>query len=288
MRALVLSGGAVKGAYQVGVLKRWMGDQGLDYDIMCGVSVGSLNVAGLALTPFGHPEVAIKFLEDFWLSKVNTAAIYKRWFPFGRLHALWLKSVFNSSPLIDLVKSNMHLEKIASNGRQLAVGAVCLDTGEERYARETEPNFIDWVLASASYPVFLNPIKIEGKWWSDGGIRHVTPLGQAIRMGATEIDVVMCSNFKNTDFDAENASAVPDLVVRMLDLMSAQIIRNDIEQCGLKNELAEINPKYKKVTVRVVMPENDLVKNSLEFDPADVRRMIDLGYHDADLAVNWT
>jgi len=33
MRALVMSGGAVKGAYEAGVLKKWLGEDEIVYDI---------------------------------------------------------------------------------------------------------------------------------------------------------------------------------------------------------------------------------------------------------------
>lgn len=285
MRALVLSGGAAKGAYQIGVLLRWMGEQDVDYDIMCGVSVGALNVAGLSQVPFGHPKVAIEFMHRFWLDKVNTAAIYRRWFPFGRLHALWERSVYDSQPLQDLVRSSFNIVKTQASGRQVAVGATCLDTGENRYARESEPNFVDWVLASSSYPVFLAPISINGQLWSDGGIRCVTPLAQAIHMGADEIDVVMCSNPYARDDWSGSRNAVPGQVIRALDLMSDQIMRYDLQIVGLKNDEVDLTPRYHKVKIRLVQPKQELVANSLEFNPDEIRHMIDHGYQDADTAV---
>lgn len=283
MRALVLSGGGVKGAFQVGVLKRWMGDHKLDYDIICGVSVGALNTAGLAMVPKGNPAEAVAWLEEFWLTRVNTSSIYKRWFPFGRLHSLWLKSVYDSSPLINLVNENLHLDKLTTSGRILSVGAVCLDTGEHRFVRENDPEFQKWVLASASFPVFLKPIEIDGKLWSDGGIKNVTPLGEAIRLGASQIDVIMCTNIaERTMWDSRKKNAIPDQVIRTIDLMSDQIVNNDIELCGLKNELAVIDSRFRRVKVRVVMPDNILTKDPLNFDTGRIKEMIDIGYNAAD------
>lgn len=283
-KALVLSGGGSKGAFQVGVLKRWMGDWGLDYDIMCGVSVGALNVAGLAHTPYGQPQVAVKWLEDFWLSKVTgTDAIYRRWRPFGRLHSLWKKSVYDSSPLIRLVKDHIDMSKVPTNGRKVAVGVVCLDTGEHVFGTEQDPRFADWVLASSSFPVFMTPIEIDGKLYSDGGIVNITPLGQAIRMGADEIDVVICSDpFARGEWGASKKVAVPDQIVRTLSLMSDKVARFDIQEVGLKNDLANINPKYRRIKVRVVIPSRALGIDSLTFDPADTRRLIQQGYEDAE------
>lgn len=284
MRALVLSGGAVKGAYQIGVLKRWMHDEEIDYDIMCGVSVGALNVAGLAHEPKGSPRKSIEWLQKFWKSKVlSTESIHKRWFPFGRLHSLWRKSIYDSSPLKKLVKDGMSLNAIRSNGRKIAVGAVCLDTGEHYFATEDDDNFDDWILASASFPCFYKPVMINDRLWSDGGIVNVTPLGQAIRMGATEIDVIMCSNpWKLTDWKSEKKAAVPDQLIRMFTLMSDQIMKSDIAVAGLRNDLVSVDHRYKKVRIRLVMPENELVSDSLVFDPKTIQSLIELGYKDAD------
>lgn len=284
MRALVLSGGGSKGAFQIGVLKSWMGDQGLDYDIMCGVSVGALNIAGLAHIAKGDPKASIAFLENFWLQHVTgTDAIYKRWFPFGRLHSLWKKSVYNSQPLIKLVKDNIDFSKIAHNGRKLAVGAVCLDTGEHIFGTEQDANFADWILASSSFPVFLTPIEIDGKLYSDGGLIQITPLGQAIRMGADEIDVIICSDpYASDHWTATRKVAVPDQVIRSLTLMSDQIARFDLEQIGMKNDLVDINPKYRYVKVRVVVPSKPLGVDSLTFNLEDTKRLIQQGYDDAN------
>lgn len=284
MKALVLSGGGAKGAYQVGVLKRWMGDHEIDYDIMCGVSVGALNVAGLARIPKGQSRKAIQELENFWLTKITgTKSIHKRWCPFGALHALWLKSVYNSSPLIKLVKESLDLSTVMKNGRKISVGAVCLETGEHRYVDETDPNFSDWILASSSYPVFLKPIEIEGKHWSDGGVVNVTPLGKAIELGATEIDIVICSDpWAKITWDSNRKAAVPDQVIQVLNIMSSQIMKNDIQITGLKNDLSDINPKYKSVKIRVVFPKFELIKNPLEFNPEEIKMMMEQGYKDAD------
>lgn len=283
MKALVLAGGGSKGAFQVGVLKRWMAEEGKDYDIMCGVSVGALNVAGLSQTPKGDPKSAQEWLENFWLTKITgTKSVYKRWFPFGRLHSLWLKSIYDSSPLMKLVKDNMDMSKVSMNGRKLAVGAVCLDTGEHAFGTEQDSNFADWVLGSSSFPVFLTPIEINGKLWSDGGIVNITPLGQAIRMGADEVDVILCSDpWAQDPWTATRKVAVPDIVIRTLELMNDQIAKNDLEEVGLKNDLASINPKYRKVTVRVVMPSTPLPTDALTFDPATIREMMKQGYDDA-------
>lgn len=279
-RALVLSGGGAKGAWQLGVLQKLMGEEGRDYEIMTGVSVGALNVAALGQTPLGSPELAIDWTVNFWLDHVETKNIFTRWFPFGRLHSLWKTSLYDSRPLQKLFKENFNQDLVIASGRQLAVGAVSVNTGEVKYARETDPNFTDFALASSSFPVFLTPMVIDGQMWSDGGIKEVTPLGQAIKMGAEEVDVLITGNpWSKCHWGTQKTRAVPDQIVRVIGMMSNRIMRRDIEVIGLKNDLSE---EYRRVKVRVVMPSAPLVDDSLEFNPDEIRRMLEIGYKDAD------
>ena len=56
-RLLSLSGGGAKGAYAVGVLKGVLenleGDEG-EYDVLSGVSVGSINALGMSMFDYGE------------------------------------------------------------------------------------------------------------------------------------------------------------------------------------------------------------------------------------------
>lgn len=63
MEALVLSGGAAYGAYEVGVLKALSEKQDFDPDIITGTSVGAFNAAILATDP-------IHRLEEIWRTEI--------------------------------------------------------------------------------------------------------------------------------------------------------------------------------------------------------------------------
>ena len=56
-RALVLSGGGAKGSFQIGAMEELIFNRGLDFEILCGVSVGALNASFLAQALFDpiHP-----------------------------------------------------------------------------------------------------------------------------------------------------------------------------------------------------------------------------------------
>lgn len=281
MRALVLSGGASKGAYQVGALKKWMFEDAVDYDIFCGVSVGSINASYLAQTLIGNPKAAWEKLVAMW-DGITTAKVYKSWPVFGKLAALWKPSVFNSRPLIELLESELSDEAIRQSGHKLRIGVVCWSSGEYRVITENQQGIAKWVAASSSYPVFLSPIEIDGKLWTDGGLRNVTPIGEAIRAGATDIDVIMCSN-PDRDFSwpTENKSAIPDYALQAVGIMGDEIVRADLQVCGLKNDIAELNDRYRKVRLRVLKPSKSLTADSLSFEPSSIQDMMAVGYKDA-------
>ena len=55
-RALVLSGGGAKGSFQIGVMEELILNRGLDFEILCGVSVGALNASFFGSGTFrSHP-----------------------------------------------------------------------------------------------------------------------------------------------------------------------------------------------------------------------------------------
>lgn len=280
MRALVLSGGGAKGAYQLGALKKWMAEDLIEYDIFCGISVGSINSAYLAQFPHGDPKGAWEKLNGVW-ARVNSSNIKKRWCPFGVLSSIWKTSVYNSEPLKKWILSELDTEAIQGSGKKLRVVAVSWNSTKSYVADENNPDIAKWVVASSAFPVMLNHIEIDGEQWSDGGLRSVTPLGEAIRLGAYDIDVIMCSDpdlFPSFD---PSTKAIPGRLLRSLDILSAQIEVADLKICGYKNDLAELRPEYKKVKVRVLKPKEILTEDSLSFDPDNIKRMFKLGYKEA-------
>jgi NTE family protein len=283
-RALVLSGGGSKGAYQIGVLRHLIMDLGRQYDIFCGVSVGALNCSFLSMFTKKEERQGFERLLQFWLT-TNNSKIWKRWFPFGKLHALWLKSLFNSQPLIDTVHQYVNLDAIRKSGRQVSVGAVSLTTGQYRSFTQDDDSFVDGVLASSAFPSGLKPIFIDGELYTDGGVKHVTPLKEAINLGATEVDMILCAPTMSTA-PYDNHSAALKLALRTVDLMSDEITDADLKMAILYNKMAEFDSSKKFIPINTIRPKLNLVDNSLEFDPVQIKMMIDKGYEDAK-AMKW-
>ena len=277
-RALVLSGGGSKGAFEVGVLQRLMGDEQIDYDLLCGTSVGAINASYLAQTPLGRPREAAAKLRALW-DTVSTDKVRKRWFPFGNAEAFWKTSVYDSEPLHKWIRAGLDVGAVRASGRRLRIVSVSLGTGETFVANEQTPDLPEWVIASSAFPVMLTPASIGGDLWTDGGLRNVTPLGEAIRAGADDIDVVLSSDpFAKLPFDVQGAHAIPQILLRSIDIMNGEVSRADLRIAGLKNDLSQLRPEYRKVKIRLFQPTEPLPFDSLDFDPGNLRKMIDAGY----------
>jgi NTE family protein len=285
MRALVLSGGGAKGAYEVGAIKYLLGELNRDYGILCGVSVGALNASFLSMYARGDERKASTELEQMWLT-IDDRHVYRRWCLWP-LSVLWRPSVFNSKPLQDLVRSNLEPARLQSSGKKLRVGAVDLGTGVYRTWNERDADIVDGVLASSAFPAFLTPVEIGGKLYTDGGVRDVTPLEDAFQLGATEIDVVVCSPAGVTGA-FKNKPKTLDVALRALATMEAEIDRWDLKVADLYNQLAALHAVEGKrqVPIRVLRPTEDILENSLGFDPGKIVDNIQRGYNEAK-KVDW-
>jgi hypothetical protein len=60
--------------------------------------------------------------------------------------------------------------------------------------------------------------------------------------------------------------------------MNGEVNRADLRIAGLKNDLSQLRPEYRKVKIRLFQPSAPLPFDPLDFDPGNLRKMIDAGY----------
>lgn len=279
-RCLVLSGGSAKGCFQVGALNYLINDLDIQYDMLCGISVGALNVGFLSMFPKEQEKQAWQELFNIW-NQMDDSKIKKSWIPFSILSGLWEDSIYNSQPLIDLVKSKLNLQQIKQSNRQAAVGAVCVNTGEYKSFTNQDDNFIDAILASSAYPMGLNPIIINNEKFTDGGVKHILPIQEAIDFGADELDIIICSPPKTTsNFEDKN---VITFGMRCFDLMTDQIVEADLKIATLYNKLAQAGAGGDKrfIKINIIRPTQNLDIGSLSFTNEQVQKIMQQGYEEA-------
>jgi predicted acylesterase/phospholipase RssA len=277
-RGFVASGGGSRGWFHIGVLRHRMRELRTTYDAYSGVSVGALICAFLAQYPAGQEVQAYNDLYSLFTPIVNED-VYKRWFPFGRLHGLWKPSLYNSQPLRDMADKHFDPQRVIDAGKTLSVGAVSLRTRTYEHFDQHHPEIRNAVLASASYPVFLEPVTIEGEKYWDGGLINVSPIKALIDAGCDEIDISVCHPpSRKAKFD-DNPNAL-DVAGRSLEIVTDSIIWDDLKIAGLYNKVLQYEAVEGKrpIKLNVIHPKAQLNKSSLEFDPTKGLEIQDKGY----------
>lgn len=281
MRALCLSGGGSKGAFQVGALEHILGDLGVQYDIITGISVGALNGSYLAQYGKGDESDAIKGLVEVW-NGVNDSAIFQTNYPVlpkalsMAYSVIATNSLYDSSPLNRLVDSLLDPQALVSSGKELAVGAVSLKDGEYRYWHQDSPDIVKAVQASASYPIFFKPVEIEGQEWTDGGVRNIVPMEKALSMGATEIDVITTSPvIEKFSYKSHN---VIESLFSVLGILLDEVMDTDLV-------LGTLMAQFANVPVRMVYP-TEPIGSGLDFNQDLVKLNRQKGYESAK-KLNW-
>ena len=205
-RALVLSGGGLKGAFQAGAIYHFIAHRRCDFSEIAGVSVGSLNAVVLAQAQRDdNPEASLKNmaeraekLVDVWHNIRSSKQILKPRWP-GWMWALAVRyglfgteSLNTFDPLMHLIQSNVDMDAL-DRGRPVRVGSVSLWDGTYREVgpSATFPNndrkyFLQYVYASALIPIVGKMPRIQqstddtkDKEWiqfADGGILNNTPI----------------------------------------------------------------------------------------------------------------
>ena len=181
-RALVLSGGGLKGAFQAGAVYHLTVHRRCDFQEFAGVSVGSLNSVILAQARRDEdPEASLKNLMErseklvkVWQDIRSRKEILKPRWP-GWMWALAVRyglfgveSMNTFDPLLKLIQANVDVDALAERGRPVRVGSVSFWDGTYREVgpNATFPNndrqyFLQYVYASALIPIVGKMPRIE-------------------------------------------------------------------------------------------------------------------------------
>lgn len=223
---LVLSGGGTKGAFQVGAEQVLREEGGFQWERIFGVSVGALN--GLLLAQGEYQR-----LLEIWRT-IRQEDVYRKvsWPVIA-----WRLAVLRKAGIYDASALRKTIEKHAA-GRPfripLYVGRVSLLSGAYDLVSSDSPEILDAVWHSATMPVMWEPIG-NGSW-VDGGLRNVTPLGDAIAVGPGTLVVVNCS--PDPPEPAERPKDIISAIKRSInDIAINEIMVNDVREFVRINHL---------------------------------------------------
>ena len=259
--ALILAGGAARGAYEVGVVQHILEDVSRDlgrpvrFDIYCGTSVGAINACALAA--FAHLPCAVQAerLTHQWerlrvghVVRVDTTEV------FGVVRSLLGRTrkgdrggVLDPTGLERIVATAIPWPKIGENIRAGYLDAVTVSTTHVATGKTTV--FIEraggglpeWgrdptirarrvqlgpahALGSAALPFLFPAVEIDGEYHCDGGLRQNVPLSPARRLGADAMVVISPRYADGSESDPANETAYPSPYFLLGKVMNALLL----------------------------------------------------------------
>lgn len=199
-RALILSGGGAKGAFEAGAVYHLIVQRHCDFKEFSGVSVGALNVAFLAqAATSSDPEQSLTNLEKqaealvaVWNAIRGPQDIFKkRFLGMLRFGLFGIESLNDFTPLHNLIKDKVSPKKLLM-GRTVRVGVVSFWDGRYREvvasktSEQENQRFLEYIFASSLIPIYGQMPQIQddpaitdkSQWvqFADAGIRRVTPV----------------------------------------------------------------------------------------------------------------
>jgi hypothetical protein len=199
-RALILSGGGAKGAFEAGAVYHLIVHRHCDFKEFSGVSVGALNVSFLAqAATSSDPERSLTNLEKqaeslvaVWDGIRGPQDIFKkRFLGMLRFGLFGAESLNDFTPLRNLINNGVSPKKLLM-GRTVRVGVVSFWDGRYREvvasktSEQENQKFLEYVFASSLIPIYGqmpqiqdDPAITDKKQWmqfADAGVRRVTPV----------------------------------------------------------------------------------------------------------------
>jgi NTE family protein len=264
-RALVLSGGGIKGAYQIGAIVEVI-ERGFRPTAIYGISIGALN-GGILASYVGEqirkgatPDflAAAWRLEKYWHD--NVTDFKKLGHKRSPLVLLWevlvgnFKGMITVDGVIEIVQKEIqpaNLKAAAEAGLSFFAGTLNLTGGVYVDAEGTEKEIVEYIIASGMQPIVM-PMRVippgskppllqrardvlargkpgyidPGDSWIDGGLHNVAPLGPAIEKNYKEIVCIVCRPDSLARGSVQGRlTALGD---RLSDVVAQRLLDNDL------------------------------------------------------------
>lgn len=273
---LALSGGGAHGAFQGGVINR-LHDRGAKWDIITGISVGSLNGMALGLFNIKDQTKATNLIKHMWLNLTANDVYRWNWNPVGD------QSLLDSNPL------NKTIYSIAKKyggvaKRDIIIGSTNLNTGLLELFNRNQFNSTERttkiVMASSAIPVIFPPVYLDNNYYVDGGTYSNELIRPAIKYCLNKghkrseitIDIIICSApIKFLPNKIIKADYIFGIISRSYDILSNVISNHEIyTQCNYNEDSYLMN---------IYKPLDPYPGGLLDFTHKDLVEIFHQGYN---------
>lgn len=225
---LCLSGGGIKGAAHIGVLKAFE-EENIKIDCISGTSSGSI-VASMYAMGYSPNEI-YKLFKTYGkqVSKVSIFNIFKLIFGILFNGKVIIEGMNNGNSLYKLIQEQAYkknINRILDVNMPLIIPSVNLKNGEiylftslrdnrqysDKYIIDNKIEIGKAVQASCSYPGIFCPVDYNGQKLIDGGIRENIPWKQLKQIGADKIISISFESKKENETQINMLDCIVDSI----------------------------------------------------------------------------
>ncbi|MEO5359903.1 MAG: patatin-like phospholipase family protein [Nitrospirota bacterium] len=301
MKALVLGGGGIKGCFQAGAIYELL-QAGFKPSRIHAVSVGSLNGAFLAAKAAelknqnNEPDWSKigEELKKFWLERVD--GFDKIGEAISSTETL-LEVMFNNfNGLVDtaalqkLVEEVINKDDLRNSPVWFAAGCVNLSDGRFLEVDQSNPDIMEYIIASTAIPILMPISYINGSPMVDGGLRNVTPLKYAAK--DEKINGIVCISCQPEQVPLVNINYknIVSYANRLMDIITNGIVTNDLEwaeyindYCPKDGSIVAEGPfrGYRYIPIGVIRPAKEPDIDIQNFTNKQIKELLEIGQYTA-------
>lgn len=275
-KILSLSGGGAHGAFQGGVLNM-LHEEGKTWDVISGISSGSLNSMMLGVFNKSDQTMGMKLVKHMW-NNISQKDVYQwNWNPISDT------SLLNNQALNHTVFNILNTYGGVAK-REIIIGAVNFNKGSLRLFNKSEFSSVerscDIVMASSSIPLIFPPRFLDNEFYVDGGtfsneiIRPAVQycLNQGYKQKDISIDVVICSPpIKPISNKEIEKYYMFNLASRTYDILSNAESNHEL--------YTHCNNHQIQIPMNIYKPPSNYPGGLLDFNHKDLSTMYKMGYN---------
>ncbi len=289
-RVLALEGGGDKGAYQAGAIHKLVNslpNEDVQWDIISGISVGSLNGITLSLFEKGQEKEAAEKVLELWRSIKDDDQVYENWF-WGPIYGFFYKSwLYSTEPLRKILKKLVAGKKIH---RKMCVSAVNFQEGTfvDFHVDDLSLDMaVEAFMASAAFLIMFPTIRIGDSTYMDGGVLHgldiASGINRCLDKGFDEsqiiVDTILCNQKKKISKNENFEATTKQVFRRFLEVGAVDNTMREIYNMSI--HFPNVNYRY------IIRPSQKLPTSSipLNFVVEDRETMIKMENQDVENVV---
>lgn len=261
---LVLEGGGLRAIYTSGVLDAFI-EHGIEFPYVIGVSAGTCNgVSFIGKNLHRMRDITINYSGDERYMSVksmikNGEYLNSKWI-FGEL-------TYSIYPLDydEYERANATMCAVVTNA----------ETGKPEYLYPTSfREHCEELRASCALPIATKPVKINGKFYYDGGLSDSIPLRKAFDDGCKKCVVILTQ-----DREYEKKPVGHDKIIKRIMKKYPEAGKSILGRHNMYNsQRAYIFEQEKLGNALVISPSEPLNCPTLNSDTQKLRKIYELGY----------